>query len=58
MEIKHKSRVMDCDPLKPKYESNIIHVKAQHEQNSSVQGTLPMGIATKTSKKLVKKKHK
>jgi hypothetical protein len=49
---------MDCDPLKPKYESNIIHVKAQHEQDSSVQGTLLMAIATKTSKKLVKKKCK
>jgi len=49
---------MDCDPLKPKYESNIIHVKARHEQDSSVQGTLPMAIATKTLKKLVKKKCK
>jgi hypothetical protein len=49
---------MDCHPLKPKYESNIIHVKAQHEQDSSVQGTLPMAIATKTWKKLEEKKHK
>jgi hypothetical protein len=58
MEIKHEGRVMDCDPLKQKYESNIIHVKAQHEQDSSVQSTLPMAIATKTWKKLVEKKHK
>lgn len=58
MEMKHKSRIMDCGPLKPKYESNIIHVKAQHEQNWSVKHTLPMAIATKTWKKLVEKKHK